>query len=71
MKALRLILSVAVLALPMIASNARADNATANQISAAGHGRRPMMTNRPSRQIYHRHGYGRPHAMRHVRRHRY
>lgn len=72
MKSLRLILSVAMLSLPMLASGAKADNASASQISAAGHGRRPMLTNRPSRAIYHRHGYGRPYAMRHhLRRHRY
>lgn len=69
MKSLRLILSVAMLALPMLASGAKADNASASQISAAGHGRRPILTNRPSRQIYHRQGYGRMRGMRHMRRH--
>ena len=71
MKSLRLILSVAMLALPMLASGAKADNASASQISAAGHGRRPILTNRPSRQIYHRQGLGRAYGYRHTRRHGY
>ena len=71
MKSLRLILSVAMLALPMLASGAKADNVSASQISAAGHGRRPILTNRPSRQIYHRQGYGRAYGTRHLRRRYY
>ena len=71
MTSLRLILSVAVLALPMLASGAKADNASASQISAAGHGRRPILTNRPSRQIYHRQRYGHAYGFRHARRPRY
>ncbi|MDX7952935.1 hypothetical protein P7D22_17360 [Lichenihabitans sp. Uapishka_5] len=55
MKSLRLLLGVAVLAMPLMASAARADNVTASQLSAAGHGRQPMMSNRPSREVYHRH----------------
>lgn len=69
MKVLPALLSVALLALPLVAAPARADNVTANQVSAAGHGRRPTLTNRPSREIYHRQPYGRTYGFR--RHHRY
>ena len=68
MKILTTLLTVAVLAMPILASSARADNVTANQLSAAGHGRRATMTNRPSRAIYHQNRMGRPYG--HHRQHR-
>lgn len=72
MKILTTLLTVAVLAMPAFATSAKADNATADQISAAGHGRRPTMTNRPSRAIYHQNRVGRPYGhYRHHRRHGY
>lgn len=63
------LLSVALLAMPLLGSAARADNVTASQYSAAGHGRRPILTNQPSRAIYHRQGFGRGYGFR--RHHRY
>lgn len=49
---------IAVVALPMLFASVdvQAYNQTASQYSAKGHGRRPILTNRPSRAIYHRHG---------------
>lgn len=71
MKNLRFLLLAATLALPAFASGARADNVSASQISAAGHGRRPILTNRPSREIYQRGAMSQRYGMRHHRRHRY
>ena len=64
MMLLRLALLVATVAMPAVATSARADNVSASQISAAGHGRQPILTNRPSREIFRRNAAGRPYGVR-------